>query len=138
MERSKPLIGTKKKGENKMEETEKALNLIYEKMCEELEERHIRWVNQNFAMRGIELAKTQIKTEGDTEVNYAMALLDGGYTRLKGKNKKECDEMYALESFVFGFVRKAEELVGVKLDREKIDKAMNAMDNPRKLPPLPF
>ena len=71
-------------------------------------------------------------------INYDHIMVRFGELNTKGKNKKECDEMYALESFVFGFVRKAEELVGVKLDREKIDKAMNAMDNPRKLPPLPF
>lgn len=121
-----------------MNETAKALELIYEKMCEELEDRHSRWVDQNWAMRGMELAKSQIESKGDTYVDYAVALLDGGYDRLKGLNEKERKEMRDFESFVWWFILKTEEIAGVKLDRKKFDKATDCSKRERHLPPLPF
>lgn len=121
-----------------MEETEKSFNAVFELMCKELKERHIRWVNENWALRGMELAKRQIKNEGDISVDYAMELLQRGYNRLFAANERSCKEMYAYESFIRGFMREVKSTTGIVLDANKITEAMNAMYTPFQLPAFPI
>ena len=81
-------------------ETMKGFIEFYNIKVEELKKEHNTWVNSNKKMRSIELARREIKSEGDTDINPADEVLADAHAKEKKKNDKLRDEMYSLKSFL--------------------------------------
>lgn len=78
----------------------KELKAFYEKQVEKLRMEHDAWVKSNWKMRSIELALSQIKTEGDTDITAAEEVLRAEYEKERAKNEKSTAHMYNLREFV--------------------------------------
>lgn len=92
------------------------IQAVYDEMIEELAEMHSRWVESNFAMRSMELAKSQIESKGDIKIDYASKVLSDHYEKLKVDNEDMTDRLHAKREFVARFRWRVKELSGYDVD----------------------
>ena len=78
----------------------KAFTEFYNIKVEELKKAHDEWVASNKKMRSIELARREIKSEGDTDISPADEVLADAYAKEKRRNDKLRDAMYSLKGFL--------------------------------------
>lgn len=87
----------------------KEFTAFYEKQSARLREEHDAWVKSNGKMRSIEMALTQIKSVGDTDITPAKQVLRDEYEKEKTKNEEMCSHMCNLQEFVLNMEAEARE-----------------------------
>lgn len=92
------------------------IQAVYDEMIEELAEMYSRWVESNFSMRSMELAKSQIESKGDIKIDYAFKVLSDHYEKLTRDNKDMGEKLYAKREFIARFRWRVKELSGYDVD----------------------
>ena len=92
------------------------IQAVYDKMIEDLAKLHAGLVESNFAMRSMELAKTQIETKGDIKIDYARSVLDEHYENLSRRKKDLSTRVYLSREYVHKFRRVVYEIADYDVD----------------------
>lgn len=94
----------------------KTLNEVYTYLADKLNQHHEEWRQDNWKLRGLELAMRQVHGEGDISTQYALDVLKEEYDRLLAYNNKDDAKLYAEKEFLHEFERYSNEHYGIELN----------------------
>lgn len=92
------------------------LKKYYNAKLAEFETLHKKWVQSNWNLNGLYLAKGQIKTEGDTKIDYAAEVLEKATTEEKRRNNDLTYATNALSGFLLDMERYIKDNFGEDLN----------------------